>query len=441
MTGSRSWGAALAAAVVALLLTGCNGDSRPSKPAVSTSRAAECTSSVSSLLAVTQRYLDAVGGTRVGGSPGGESPRPDASSPPAASPTGTASVDLVSEQEQFTSALKNIRAYASSRGCDPRAFEADLATGLRTLRTGGPVAKAVLLQLRGAPAPRAGAALRPGDDVAAAIAAAPDGGTVLLGAGTFALSDTVALLRGVTLRGAGRDSTTLQATVASGPLLVLSADRVTLQDLTIRRTGSVPGPVVSAGPTATLTVSHARVSGARADRSGLGGVGILMSGGPGGQTAAVRRTTLTVIDSELVDNAVAGVVLAGEHRADIRRTLFARSAQCGICFLATSDGLVRDSRFVDNGAGVVSAGDARPKLTESEVTGGQVGIQVIDRSAPEISNVTVTGPVRAAMIWTATARGRVEGNRCLRVTFGIVVGPHALPYLGANACGVARGRQ
>lgn len=96
---------------------------------------------------------------------------------------------------------------------------------------------------------------------AAAVAAAARGATVQLSAGTFELTDTLALLRGVTLRGAGRDATVLQ-------------DGVT--------------------------------------------------------------------DSE-IDNAVAGVVTAGEHRAEIVRTVIERSGQCGVCYLGISDGEVRVS--------------------------------------------------------------------------------------------------
>lgn len=434
MTGRPAVRGRIAAVATCLLLAACSGSGRPSAGATdgASGRAADCAGSVSSLLHVTQRYLNGLESTQAART--GASPAP--------SPSATADSRQVAAQDEFSSALQNIRSYAASRGCDPQAFQTDLAAGLQKLRAGGPVARAVLLQLRAQTAtPPPSGPLRPGADVAAAVAAAPSGGTVQLGAGTFTVSDTVALLRGVTLRGAGRDATVLRSAAAGGPLLVLTAETVTLQDLTISRTGTLPGPVVSAGPVTTLVVLRARVAGARADRDGLGGVGILMSGGAGGQTGAVRRTSLRVTDTELVDNAVAGLVVAGEHRAELLRTLVARSGQCGVCFLGTSDGVVRDSRFVDDGAAVVTAGDSRPKVLTSTITGGQVGIQAIDRSAPEITHVTVTRTARAAMIWTATARGRLEGNRCVDVPFGIVVGPRALPFVGANACLVGRGRQ
>lgn len=420
------------AALAALTMTAvaaCSGSSGGGDRAAADRKAADCNGSATSMLTVTQRYLDGLETTsRTGTTAPGPSP--------------TADTADHSDQQQFAEAIRNIRAYATSHGCDPVAFQQVLSSGLQRLRTGGPVARAVLLQLRGPARNKApgSAALRPGDDLASAVASAPSGSTVVLGAGTFVVDDTIAVLRGVTLRGAGRDRTRLQSAVAGGPVLVLTSEQVTFEDLTLLRTGTVPGPVVSAGPAATLVLRGARVSGARADAQGRGGIGVLMSGGPGGQTGPRRRTSLTVLDSELLDNAVAGVVVGGEHRARIERTLLARSGQCGVCFLGTSDGVVTHSRFVDNSAGIVAGGDGRPLIVATSITGGQVGVQAIDRSAPELRGVTVTGAARAAMIWTGTARGRVEGSRCVSDPFGIVVGPRALPFVGTNSCAVARGR-
>lgn len=432
--------AALAVAACTLFAACDSGRTEQQRSAAaSASQAAECAEAVGSLLRVTQRYLDGVGGTTTGGA----GPTASSSASATVGPTAPSSPrDPAAEQEQFTRALQDIRGYAADRGCAPGKFQTDLQAGLRRLTAGGPVARAVLLQLQadaaGSP-PRTGP-LVPGDDIAAAVAAAPSGATVELSAGTFVLADTVALLRGVTLRGAGRDRTRLHAAAAGGALLVLTGEPVTIAHITVSRTGTAPGPVLSAAPVATLSLSGARVSGARADREGVGGVGILMSAG-GGQTGRTRRTSLRITDTEVRDNAVAGVLVAGDHRAEIVRTVVARSGQCGVCFLGTSDGIVRASRLSDNDAGVVTGGDARPKIEGTTVTGGQVGIQAIERSAPEIIRTTVTKAARAAMIWTGTATGRLEANRCVDVKFGIVVGPNAVPFLGTNECQVARGQQ
>ena len=434
MSQALRWRAAGFAAATLMLLSACQETSSVGDrtAAAEARRAGDCGAAVDFLLAVTQNYLDGLAETTATG--------PAASpSPPTDRPTAQQAA-----QEQFATALQDIRGYAASRGCDPRGFQASLAQGLGSLSAGGPVARAVLLQLQAdtdaGPRPRPGP-LQPGDDVAAAVAAAKSGATVQLAAGSFELTETLALLRGVTLRGAGRGSTVLQSAAAGGPVLVLTDEPVVLRDVSVRRTGEAPGPVLSVAPVATVELTGVRITGARADAEGLGGVGILMSGGSGGQKGPTRRVSLRVTDSEIFDNAVAGIVVAGEHRAEVTRTAVERSGQCGVCYLGTSDGVVRDSRFTDNAAGIVAGDDARPRIETSDLTGGQVGIQAIDRAAPVVTGTTVTRPARAAFVWTGAAAGRLDGNRCVEVPFGIVAGPATAPLLGENDCQVARGEQ
>ncbi len=436
MSRGQRWRAAGLPAAILLLLPACQGTSSEGDriAAAEARRAADCAAAVGSLLAVTQRYLDGVGATTASGA-----------SQTAPSPSTESAVDQQVEQEQFGRALQDVRGYSSRRGCEPEQFQSELSEGLTGLSAGGPVARAVLLQLQADSDPPARPAtpspLQPGADVAAAVAAAPGGATVQLAAGTFELTDTLALLRGVTLRGAGRDATVLQTGAGGGALLVLTGELVAVQSLTLRRTGEAPGPVLSAAPVAALELTNARIAGARADGDGLGGVGVLMSAGSGGQTGPARRVSLRVTDTEILDNAVAGVVIAGEHRAEFLRTVVERSGQCGVCYLDTSDGVVRDSSFTDNAAGIVAGGNARPKIEASTVTGGEVGIQAIDRAAPDVTGTTVVRAARAAFVWTGAATGRLGGNRCVDVEFGIVAGPSSAPLLGENDCRVARGEQ
>jgi hypothetical protein len=418
---------------VAVLVTGCGGGPSDEELArdADARRAADCSAAVESLLGVTQRYLDTIEGT--------SAPATDAGSGTPAQPTGTP--DPAAEEQRFSDALGNIRGYAGEIGCDPQEFQAGLADGLAKLATGGPVARAVLLQLQadavpGRRAPRG--PIEPADDLAAVVAGAASSTVLELAAGTFELPDTLVLLRGVTLRGAGREATVLRSAAAGGVVLLLTGEDVALEGLGVERVGDGPGPVISAAPTATLTVSAVRVTGARADAEGLGGVGILMAAGAGGQTGPARRTSLRLTDSDLRDNAVAGVVVAGEHRAEVLRTTVTRSGQCGVCFLDTSDGVVRESTFTGSVAGVVAAGDARPSVQASTIVGGEIGIQAGDRAAPAVQDTTIRGSARAALLWTDTATGRLDGNRCVDVEFGIVVGPQAAPFVGENDCAVAR---
>lgn len=411
-------------------VAGCAEEQSPqADEAARERRDSECASAVASLVDVTRRYLASIDDASAAG--------------PEARPTAgpEAAAEQVDEDD-VSRAFSGVRAYASDLGCEPGRFRNDLSEGLASIDAGGPVASAVLLQLRAdaAPVGRSGP-LAPGQDLAAAVAATAEGGVVELAAGTFVLDETLALLRGVTLRGAGAADTVVQSAAEAGVLLVLAGQPVTVEGVAVVRTGEAPGPVVSVAPAGALSLRASRVSGARADAQGEGGVGVLLAAGAGGQSGPRRRTTLTMDAVEVSDNAVAGVLLAGQHRAEVTGSSFDRNGQCGICFLGTSDGAVRDSRFSGNAAGLVAAGDAQPLVRGASVSGGEVGLQVADRAAPRVEGGTFTRAARAAMIWTGAGRGSVSGSTCTDVPAGIVVGPQAVPFLGENACEVVRGQQ
>ncbi|MFP5219895.1 MAG: right-handed parallel beta-helix repeat-containing protein [Actinomycetes bacterium] len=423
MTGTGRRRAATAVLCGLLAVTGCSEDATPGPPPDPAAQVQDdCAAAVDALLDTAQRYLDSIGTT----SPdGGATPSPAA--------------DPAQAEQEFTSALSNVRAHAASIGCDPEEFRDDLTEGLRGLRAGGPVARAVLLQLQGGRPPDG--PVPPGGDVAAAVAAAASGSVVELAAGEHVVDETLVLLSGVTLRGAGRDETTLRSSAADGVLLVLTGEPVAVDALTLSRSGDAPGNVVSASPAAELSITSARVSGARGDAEGTGGIGVLMAAGAAGQTGPSRRTTLRLLDTDLVDNGVGGVVLSGEHRAEITRSSVLRSGQCGICFLATSDGTVTDTRLTDNAAGLVAAGDARPAVRTLTVEGGDVGVQALERSAPQVEGSTVRGVLRAAFLFADRSTGAVRGTTCTGAPAGIVVGPEAAPEVGENpGCGVVRGQ-
>lgn len=428
----------MAPVVAAALLSGCDGGSGGASSAASSADAsrlaADCASAAQQLLGPAQQYLDAIGGTAAAAA----SPAPSGGGP--ASATGTPSADPAAQERAFTTALADLRGFAASRGCDPARFRDDVSTGLRRLKTGSPVARAVLLQLQaGTNGATPRTTVRPGEDLAAVVAGADKGAVITLAAGEYRLDDTLVLLRGITLQGAGRDATTIRSAAPDGVVLALTGDPVVLRGVTLAHDGTVAASVLSAGPTASVTVSGSRVTGARGDQDG-GGIGVLMAAGAAGQTGPSRRTTLDLSDTTVDANAVAGVVVAGEHRAQLRGLTVSGSAQCGVCFLGTSDGVLRDSRFAANAAGVVVAGDAEPVITGVTVDGGEVGLQALDRAAPAVDGATVTGSARAAFLFSGQSAGRVRGSSCDRVPYGIVVGPQAAPEVTGDRCQLARGQ-
>ena len=65
------------------------------------------------------------------------------------------------------------------------------------------------------------------------IAAAEENSTVVIPAGTYELPNTVVIPKGVTLKGAGKDQTTLTITTTDGSGITINNSGVKIQDVTI----------------------------------------------------------------------------------------------------------------------------------------------------------------------------------------------------------------
>lgn len=403
------------------------GESAASAAASAAAKKAEaCGSAVGEIVTATQTYVDTYGPLPSGGT---------ASPVPSPASSGGADSDF---RQAVTDAQRNI----SDLGCDITQAQSELTTRLASVTARGPVANAVLLQTRAAitgrlPKEPVTRTISPADDLAVAVSEAPNGSTLTLTAGTYALKDSLALLTGVTLRGAGRDTTVISSPGADAVILVLTSERVALSKVAVAHTGTTPASVVLGGPNVSVAMTDVRLSGAKADPEGQGGAGVLLSA-RGTDSATVRGTTLELTRADVSGNGAAGIVLSGDHRVSIVSSNFASNGQCGICFLDSSTGSVQGSTFSGSGVGAVAVGSSRPTLIGNSFTGGEVGVQASGNAAPVLSKNTMSGMKRAAIILTGPVRGRIDGTVCRSVPFGIVLSPSSVPDLGANRCSVAR---
>lgn len=432
----------LAALLVAgCLLAACSADDTSGSTS-STSEgdisAGACATAVTSIVDATQRYVSGYESARAASSEGA----PDAGAaaiPTESTPTTATSADALGEAE-FQRQLDDADERLRDLRCDPRQVRTALVDGLGRVAAEGPVADAVLRQLSasltGQTSPRADVVqVAPGEDLRDVVARVPEGTTIELAAGEHRLDASLVLLSGVTIRGAGRDATSIVSTAPDAAMLLLTGGRVELTGLTVRHEGDATASVVLGGPAASVVLTDARVSGGRVDGEGQGGSGILMF--DDAEAATGRGTTMEVTGTELLDNRGGGIVLTGGHRASVVATLFAANGQCGICFLGAADGSVEDSILDDNGIGIAAMGTARPTLLRLTLRAGEVGIQAGDAATPSVEGVTITGAQRAALIFTGTAGGSLSGVTCEDVPFGIVISPDAAPQIGDTDCEVA----
>jgi hypothetical protein len=430
---------------VVVLLGGCTdtpSDTPPTETAQS-SGPDGCAVAVAAIVDATQRYVDGFG--PVDDVEAAPSPLPSATAAaPRSSPASpSASATPADPDAVFQEALTRARGALDSAGCRGTEVVALLEEGLADVTAQGPVAGAVLRQLR---ASMTGAAkpepttleVAPGDDVLAAVATLPAGSTLVLGAGTHTLDDVLVLLSPITVRGSGVGATMLESTAVDFGVLAIANGRVELKDLTLRHLGKAPANVVLAGPSVSLVATGVAVSGGVAQKDGTGGAGILMydpQSRPGG-----AETTLEVTDSELFENGSAGIVLTGGHVASIESSTFRGNGQCGVCFLEGSSGSVQGGTFSNNGVGVAATGTARPTVLDSTVAEGEVGIQASDDAVPVLRGVAIRGSSRAALIWSGRAGGLIEDVTCSDVRFGLVVGPDVAPTVRDSSCRLAPAR-
>jgi hypothetical protein len=418
-----------AALAAALLLAGCSGGGSAGEPAGTPSGsgtthadAAACDDAIDAVVDTTQRYVDRYDTAVAGGRPEGRAP------------------DL--EQE-----LASARSELEALGCDPQAAADRLSTGLSEVEARGALADAVKRQLVASMTGKAStvAATRKvgtDDDLRDVLPQLAPGSTVRLSAGDHRLRDTVVLLQGVRLVGAGRGRTTLTTSAADVGILAISQDRVDLRDLTLRHVGDEAASLLLGGSSSSLVLDRVVVSGgsgATGDRRGgnaqaAGGSGVLMAAGQ--RADGGRATTLQVTDSLFRDNEAAGILLSGGHVASVIGSSFTGNGQCGICFVGDSSGAVRDSRFQGGVTGMIAADRAAPLLVDSTVRGGEIGVQAVDRASPVVRRTTVAAARRAALLFGDRSRGRVESVTCRESRFDIVVTPDALPFLGDNRCSV-----
>jgi parallel beta-helix repeat protein len=428
--------------LVALLLAGSlavaacsSGDGAQSHPSSATSGASSsategCDAPVARVVDATQRYVD-----RYGSSANMATATPFGPGIPASAPPS----DTLTESG-LQSVIDGVQQELAGGGCQAAQFQQRLAARLTDLHADGAVAQAVLLQvvasLTGALADTPGTrAVTPSDDLPRILAEIAPDSTLTLAAGTYSLDQTVVLLRGVTLKGAGAGRTVVTSTASENALLVLTDGRVALEDLSLRRVGKATGSVLTGGPAASLVLTRVEVAGGQAGKPGEGGAGVLMSA-----TAAEakdRGTTLEVTDSTFARNQAAGIAITGTHRASIVGSTFRRNGECGVCFLDGSGGAVRNSTFDNNATGVAATSTAAPLVQRNRFNGGQVAVQVGGRATPELDGNRISGAARAAVIFADRSAGRVNGTTCVRVPFGIVVAKTATPFLGKNSCRVA----
>lgn len=425
-----------AAALVLAVLAGCaptpSSDLSTTSPAASATplRAQVCAEAADSVVAAVANLVTSY-----------ETPAAQESPDPSREPSATPQASPATGDD-VTSAVAQAQRTLERLDCDRAAFNADLEAGLAAIEPSGAIATAVWRRVSasvlGDVEQQAGErTLKPAEDLSTAIARAAPGSTLVLPAGVTELPGTLVLLDGVTLRGEGREATTLASSAPEAAIIVATDGRVELRDLTLTLSGGTPASGVVAGPSASLVLAGVRIAGAPIGDAGSGGAGVYMSAE--GEQGSGRGTTLEVTDSLFEGNGWAGIAVAGGHRVSIEASTFAGNGEVGMLFLDSASGSVAASTFTDNTVGLAATGASTPTWLASTVSGGSIGLQLDGTAAPTIDGMRVEGSASAAVVVGGEATGSIGHTTCADVPYGIVISDAAAPTLVDNTCELARG--
>ncbi len=256
----------------------------------------------------------------------------------------------------------------------------------------------------------------------AAAAAAHDGDTIVIAAGTY--TDCAVLkARNLTIRGAGPDATVLTGKVCQGKaILVADGDNLTVQDLAL--TGAHDAEFNGAGIRAeggNMTVRHVRFAGNED--------GIL--------SAPLPDSTITVLDSRFIGNGscegsgcahgiyaarvkllrVVDSTFRGTRHGHHIKSRAERTEVIGCHFADGPDGTSSYAVEIPNGGAVVLRGTTIEKGPKSEnhTAALTIGSEGVNQPTPEITvennDFTVDGTYSSFLVNNLTATAaRLVGN-------------------------------
>jgi hypothetical protein len=218
----------------------------------------------------------------------------------------------------------------------------------------------------------------------AASRVAGTGSTIELAAGDYAIAAPLVLLRGVTVIGAGADTTTITSTAPGAGVLVATRGTVTLQGLTV--INDAPSASVVAITRGGLTLQDATVAGGRRDADGNGGYGLILA-----PDTTLEVGTHTVTDTTFNDNDGGGILIDGPISPTLSGLEVNATTGCAVCWIGESSGTLEGATITGGDVGVRAEDTASPTISEVSATDAAVGAVVLGTSTPSMSDVSFIG--------------------------------------------------
>jgi parallel beta-helix repeat protein len=280
-----------------------------------------------------------------------------------------------------------------------------------------------------------------------AVAGAPEGVPIELGAGTFHLEEPLEVRRPITLRGAGMEKTEIVSDAEGYVVRFVRDGPFVVEDITFRHEGrEVAAVVLVRGGEVAFT--RCRFTGAVYDEDrDAGGGGLYFKEDAAG----------IVQDCEFVENTV-GIFVADRSEPKLEGNAVTDNDGFGITYRDNAGGVARGNDCSWNNIGIGVLWRAQPTLEENTCTNntyygilyrgntsgtarhnecsgnGEVGITVIERARPTLEENVCEDNGVVGIYYTDEAGGVARENECSGNMYGIYVEATANPELIDNDC-------
>ncbi len=257
-----------------------------------------------------------------------------------------------------------------------------------------------------------------------ALAKVADGGTVVLGPGTYELDQLVTITRSVHLVGAGQSTTRIACTVKGKGILVEGASSFAASGITFAHEGAVPGGAVSV-TSGEVDIRACRFTGASSNRGGYPSVALWL-----------HENVIGVVENCVADDSDIGIGVSGTASPVIDQCACTSNSQLGIDVYGSARPALRHDRCLHNGgAGIELENSAHPTVESCVCSSARLGILATDKSAGVVKDCTCDVNTISGVQLAGHAHFLVSNTNCGRNHgAGILVSNWAVATLSGNTC-------
>ncbi len=206
-----------------------------------------------------------------------------------------------------------------------------------------------------------------------AIANLEDGATIILGAGTYTLTDTLRISKSVTIEGAGSNETIITSASADGVLIFSGPGNIILQGISFEYQGTAEANVMTI-ENGIFDIRACRFSkGVHNEEEEIGGNGLLIHGNSDG---VIKNCWFNL-------NQLNGLAITDQSYALIESSTFRNNNAYGLGFWEQSSGEVRDCASELNAATGFSVQDEVTVIFENNTAKGNTdfGFKAYDNAS------------------------------------------------------------